>query len=246
MVERLFPMQRSEIGGIFVRTRPITCSSCEQPGEIIDRTKCGLPSVQVQRILTAKGWEIGASDKHDLCPKCKTAKRQERRDRRGKSVNGNGHAVVAPEEPKVMHAPQNTIAPSISEQAPPEPTRSEKRIIVAKLEEVYADETAGYKTPWTDAKVAVDLGVPQAWVVAIRDELFGPANDNQEIRDMMERATAAASEAHKLLAEAKSLRAEASALVDRVNAHNKQVAEVGKKLDGMLILAERITRSLKA
>jgi hypothetical protein len=53
-------------------------------------------------------------------------------------------------------------------------TRTEKRIIYAKLEEVYADETTGYRGSWTDERVAIDLGIPKEWVSLIREDAFGP------------------------------------------------------------------------
>ncbi len=53
----------------------------------------------------------------------------------------------------------------IRDQEPPaELTRENRRIILAKLEEVYVDEKTGYSPGWTDAKLALDLGVPRAWV----------------------------------------------------------------------------------
>jgi hypothetical protein len=52
--------------------------------------------------------------------------------------------------------------------------KAEKRIIFAKLNDVYEDEKVGYSGDWSDAKVAKDLGVPVAWVKEVRDESFGP------------------------------------------------------------------------
>ena len=51
-------------------------------------------------------------------------------------------------------------------------TRAERRIIFAKLEEVYEDEERGYKVPWTDAAVANRFG-PGAAHHAMAT--FGPA-----------------------------------------------------------------------
>lgn len=53
-------------------------------------------------------------------------------------------------------------------------TRDERRLIWAKLEEVYLDERSGFTAGWTDERVAVDLGVPRAWISTIREENFGP------------------------------------------------------------------------
>lgn len=139
-----------------------------------------------------------------------------------------------------------SIPPAVSETAPAEMSRSDRRVIFAQLEECYADETSGYKTPWTDAGVAKHLGVPQAWVATVREENFGPAQDNQEIRDLLARGAAAAKEAQSLLNDAKAISQEVRALVERVNEHSKRCTEVGKSLAGLIAIGDRIERSLKA
>lgn len=241
------------IDGQKVTVRRIICASCGDPGEIADRTRGGLPSVIVERNFKSKGWEVGASEKHDFCPACIKKRQTERRSRRVKPV-----ATIKEEETpmKSLHAigpalmngasSLNGIAPAISETPPGEASRIQKRIINTKLEEVYGDETTGYKTPWTDAAVAKDLSVPVAWVVAIREEFFGPAADNSEIRDMLSRVTDASLAATKVLDQAKAIRIEAAGMVERVNSLSKEATEIGKTLNGLLTIAERIERSLKA
>lgn len=59
---------------------------------------------------------------------------------------------------------------------PRAPSLDEKRLINMKLAEVYAD--GGYVTPWTDQRVADDLGVPRAWVTEIREGFYGPEGSN--------------------------------------------------------------------
>lgn len=200
-----------------------------------------VPKVIIQS-FTRKGWEIGANEKHDFCPKCAQARIAERRARRIKTI-------AKPEEPQVPAVNGShvtTIPPAISAEPPAEMGRTEKRIIFAQLQEVYEDETSGYKTPWTDAGVAKHLGVPQAWVAFVREENFGPAADNQEIRAMLERVKLAAGEAETILAEAKAIRNEGAGLVERINALAKQASEVGRALAGLTAIAERIERSVKA
>ncbi|SOC48417.1 hypothetical protein SAMN05892877_1631, partial [Rhizobium subbaraonis] len=55
-------------------------------------------------------------------------------------------------------------------------TVEDRRLINMKLAEVYAD--GGYVTPWTDQRVADDLGVPRAWVTEIREGFYGPEGSN--------------------------------------------------------------------
>lgn len=217
-----------------IGVRRLTCATegCGFQGEIIDRSHDGLPSGVVRRKFEQKGWEVGNNERHDFCPKCVEAKRAERRARRFKPV------LISGGEAKAM--------PTTTADAPAEMTRADKRLIFAKLEEVYVDETSGYKTPWTDAAVAKDMAVPVAWVVAIREENFGPAADNSEIRDMLERVKVAAREANTVLAQAKMIRTDGAALVERVNKLTHECTDIGKKLDGLLVLAERIERATRA
>jgi len=222
---------------------------CGQPGEIFDRYTSGMVPKVIQQNFERKGWEIGKNEKHDFCPKCVAQRAADRRAKKIKPISMNGHKAVVPQEaaqmplmPQTVHA----IPPSVSEAAVPEISRADKRVIFAKLEEVYGDEKSGYKTPWTDAAVAKDLGVPQAWVALVREDSFGPVNDNGEIRDMFERMKAYGAEARALLDEAKLIRADGAALVERVNKLAKDATEIGKKLDGLGIICDRVERSLKA
>lgn len=126
-------------------------------------------------------------------------------------------------------------------------SRADRRIIFAKLEEVYLDEERGYHAPWTDQSVAKDLGshIPVGWVVQIREENFGSVKDNGEIRAMVKRVEDAAAEAKTYLSEVKQVRADAAALVEKVNALAKRSTEVAKTVEAMLALAERIERSVR-
>ena len=136
--------------------------------------------------------------------------------------------------------------PMVNGEVPTEMSRSDRRIIFAKLEEVYQDEEIGYRNPWTDVTVARDLGshIPVAWVAQVREENFGPAKDNGEIRGMLTRVEAEAVEARKILAECKTIRIEASNLVERINGLMKRATESGKSLDGLIAIASRIERSV--
>lgn len=126
-------------------------------------------------------------------------------------------------------------------------TRMDRRIIFAKLEEVYESEETGYKPGWTDLNVAKHLGqhIPVGWVAQVREEAFGPAKDNEEIRDMLARVNTAATDASKLLEDCKKHRIEVTALVESTNALMKRAAEIGKTLDGLTAIADRIERMVR-
>ena len=70
------------------------------------------------------------------------------------------------------HVEAKREAQPIADDAPM--TRADRRIVFAKLEEVYVDEREGYRDDWSDAKVAADLGVPVGWIKEVRDDNFGP------------------------------------------------------------------------
>lgn len=64
-------------------------------------------------------------------------------------------------------------------------TREDRRIIFEKLNDVYLDEARGYAPGNSDKSVAESLGCPRAWVAQIRDENFGAARDNEDVRDLL-------------------------------------------------------------
>lgn len=134
------------------------------------------------------------------------------------------------------------IRPSVEIDAPTKPRemqRSDRQIIISKLMDVYIDEKQGYASPWTDLKVAEDLGVPRAWVEKLRDENFGPARDNEEIREMLANCNTVLELAEKRLAEARELWAKANAL-------NADIAEGRRAVEALQKQAERIAKAVAA
>lgn len=82
-----------------------------------------------------------------------------------------------------------------SETPPREMSRDDRRVIFAKLDEVYLDEKRGYDSGWSDHKVASDLGVPRKWVEIIRAENFGAIGTNEDMADFLSKAEILAAEA---------------------------------------------------
>ncbi len=104
-------------------------------------------------------------------------------------------------------------------------TRDERRLIWAKLDEVYVDEKAGYSAGWTDARLAEDLGVPRAWVSTIRDENFGPDQSEELQRTVAEaRAVMAANTEHAKAVEA--LMQQGAALLKRAEAVERSLRRI--------------------
>jgi uncharacterized Zn finger protein (UPF0148 family) len=105
---------------------------------------------QMHAKLVGHGWELfkGAL----LCPKCKAER---------KVVKMN--PASAPKEAEA--------------EAPPEPTRPQKRAIMDLLEEVYDTKSECYRRGDTDDTIAAVLEVRPGWVSKLREEFFGPAGN---------------------------------------------------------------------
>jgi predicted transcriptional regulator len=99
------------------------------------------------------------------------------------------------------------------EEAQKEMSKADRRIIFNKIEDVYGDETIGYKGDWSDDRVAEDLGVSVEWVALIRDENFGPAR-NQALA----------------LAETRKAGEEVMAMIEKINATKASIEELSKAL----------------
>jgi hypothetical protein len=137
-------------------------------------TKTGVISpVHAKNWFNDKGWYVAKTPSGDLCPD------HYHHDGRPKKED----RVTTPPPPSIPT--ENVIATAIMSEpveafAPPVPMqdyipKTDKRLIIAKLEEVYEDETRGYRKGWSDLRVAGDLGVDQEWVELIRASIFGPA-----------------------------------------------------------------------
>lgn len=207
----------------------------------------GVHTVQqnlAEKIFARKGWHIGRRRKLDMCPHCVQRDREERNARRT-AANAKTDPTIAdiwPAKPvaaNVIHLPSTSVAKDTpmtnhtksgltAVVEPREMTRADKRIIFNKLEEVYADETAGYTSGWSDQRVATDLGVPLDWVRALRDENFGPEGHSPEAKAIFD-------ETRKLLDQA---RGERDALLAKAN---ELVALAGKLLGEL----DRMERKLQ-
>lgn len=146
------------------------------------------------KIFGQKGWTVGSKEKHDRCPACTRKHADGRRALEEKVV------PMSPRPPvgfiqEMDNSRQNKKAEThVHHVIPPEPmSKQDRRVIFAKLQDVYIDEQVGYGAGWDDEKVAVDLGVPRAWVAEVREENFGPEKSEQ-VAKLLE-------DGHKLMAE---------------------------------------------
>jgi len=234
MTGRVFEKGQIIMGGQRVGAFTLRCSHpiCRNSADIINRSSIKSCSAAKLRVgFENKGWYVGDRISEDLCPDHARAALEERRARRRphatnlKLVTTEGQEIMAVEPPKAM-------------------SRDDKRIINAKLHDVYINEREGYQTPWTDKKVAEDLGVPLAWVVEIREDLFGPAADNSEVREYLERAEKAKADAADLLAKIHTqiitIEGEAATLPKL----KQLAAEIARQLDATNVTGQRIQRAV--
>ena len=180
-----------------IKSLPLNSSHHSRPQSWLDNV--------VKRKLEAAGWKTLKAKDGPVCPSCVSAAGV--KGAKGPAFSsGNAFDKIAAglneaidvarctAEPSKLHVievrPEDQAKPipikdfkdlDILTPKPPELTKENRRAILAKLEDVYVDETTGYSAGWTDAKVAADLGVPRAWVTTLRSENFGPEG-NEEIK----------------------------------------------------------------
>jgi hypothetical protein len=134
-------------------------------------------------------------------------------------------------------SPTNVHHLPVIVEPPVEMGRDDRRIIFAKLDEVYLSAEQGYSSGWTDHRIAADLGVPRAWVEQVREEMFGPARDNEDIREARAELAAirgdmtiCASRIEALFNEVKAAKEEFAALRQRADRFEKRVGEIEKQV----------------
>lgn len=147
----------------------VYCSKCSATENVVVNSfgQAGEPEY-VSRKFRNKGWIIGSRETGDICPACQEKKKQKQ-----------------PESTVVSLVRASDIMPNIKAEPPREMTREDRRLVFAKIDEVYLDEKQGYSTGWSDKKVSQDLGVPQAWVKSIREENFGIEGANEDLRQVL-------------------------------------------------------------
>jgi hypothetical protein len=164
----------------------------------------------IARKLEAKGWQIGRIETSHRCPRCSNVIKAKFEANAAEKQTENQMT----EKLKVVKDNMRVM------------TRDDRRIIFEKLNEVYINDKVGYGDGWTDEKVAVDLGVPRAWVKLIRDENFGDEVANENIREQIKNA-------RNVLVQIKAIEpslAEAQRLIAVADKIEKSLAEIANVL----------------
>lgn len=192
----------------------ITCSACGTEAFFpILSNGMRRPHIAAQQHFQHEGWVVGSSHRKDRCPKCVLAKKEKPMP---KSVPVEAPVALKADPPREM-------------------TRADRRIIMEKLDEVYGDQC--YKTPWTDAALAKDLGTPRAWISEVRDQCFGPEGSNPLFDEFESRLEAVAPKVVSIVDKAKNL-------FDQVYQLRQQTEDVAKEMADLKRIGGRIEREI--
>lgn len=211
----LEPIQAPD--GRYRRVHRFVCCKCGKTHQI-GASDNGLPMTRdfLEKKLRAGGWEIGKTKEYDICPDCVMKARKEKRERKHMNANAANANVVQVE-------PEHR-----------EPSREDKRIIIAELESVYVDEKTGYSGLWSDQRVAEKLCVPRKWVSDVREDLFGPEGSSEGAKELLSEAKAIRDGYSDLARKAQEAHAahmdEARKLSEREAAFSRRFAEMQKAM----------------
>ena len=188
------------------------------------------PGDKMRRVVskfTSLGWKVG---KVNTCPSCVREGRAAQM--RFIHASKGDTAMKSNDLDKLGLVPLGGLGPGgrIMD-------RSDRRVIFNKIDEFYGDEKTGYKIGWTDQKVATDLGVPLAWVKAVREENFGPVSSNPEIDAVL-------AEAKKWKDEEGILKRKTETLIEHMNKQAEEVRKLGEELKKHSDKGEMIERSM--
>lgn len=243
MSARTFPFERFQ-GPTPQAVKTTLICRCGNSDDLVQPSGQFVPPASVVRHFSRRGWKVGQRPKNDRCPACNGLSYQASED----VVNDNREAElsksnVEPLKPKATLKDLSQLTRElVRADAPEEPTREERRIIFAKLQDVYIDETKGYDVGWTDHKVATDLAVPRAWVAKIRDENFGPAKDNADIRTVLGNLETLKNEMNSALKACDESRLAAQAKIDELSKNQLWAKDVVRRIEDL----EKLARTLKA
>lgn len=211
MSDRIFPEVPISYGDKSTKAMQITCTCCGAVAYFPHQTGVNRkPPIAATQHFQNKGWVVGSNPRKDFCP-----------------------VHASPAKRKGQKAMADTVA-TIADK-PREMSREDRRIINDKLDEVYAKDA--YKSPWTDAAVAKDLGVPRDWVAQVREQFFGPAGSNP-LYDEFLKETAQMEVAFRTCEEA-TARAEKAAADQR-----QAQGDLSRAMDSYRVLARKVEREI--
>jgi hypothetical protein len=206
---RVFDLATLLIEGKPRRAMRVYCYRCGKPGTCVANAMAyGAGSEDREHRMAARkftnmGWEVDLIRGKHFCPDCQTSPQ------------------VREQPMKKEDVQEATIVPMVAS-AGRKMEPADRRVIYEKMNEVYLDDK-GYAPPWTDETLAKDLGVPRAWVMQIREEMFGPLASNSNIDDAVKAARELAVELKKHTEQASKLDSAAATMLKQLETIIKAV-----------------------
>ncbi|MBB3997216.1 hypothetical protein [Aureimonas pseudogalii] len=170
MGEQHFPILTKMRDGRVVNASSIRCGTCKEEGLSYSASGRPTPNRASSEKFKRMGWVVGSSQRLNRCPSCRPSAIS--------ASNNNQPKIHKLDLEQIVMAKSNP--PAVTE-PPREMTRDDRRIIFAKLNEVYIGEDQGYSAGWSDQKISDDLGTPKSWVERIREENFGSISTNENV-----------------------------------------------------------------
>ncbi len=212
-----FVAERDNRGSTVARCTCDECSSqivvkCNHVTRFSDKRPIEINRTQALQKLNDEGWEFVKNVLR--CPECKRKRKE----------------VAVSREPTIVTITPPAVTPLR------QPTREQKRLIVAALDDAYDMAHQRYKGTETDKGIADMLadGIMPGWVAAVREDMFGP-DGNEEMTDLaaelkawMKKVDDGVDAIRKLLVDVDAARAEVRNYQVRLN---KIVAAIGPKAE---------------
>jgi hypothetical protein len=202
---KLTSVQRADAGN-----RQTACEIacvCGEKYHVIQTGQQLMPPDQVKLRFERAGWHVGRGPAGDKCPRCVASEKTKKPNL----------TLVTKEEPAMSRA-----AP------PPAMSRDDRRVIFAKLNDIYLDEKTGYSDGWSDIRVAEDLGVPRAWIEEIRRENFGEAVASPDISKFLTDVAQLEEDGRVIVAARAELTTKMASFSERLTALTKTAADIKK------------------
>ena len=152
----------------------LECTQCGTRDEWTIAGPCP-PAEILPKHFTTKGWNLR---KRPICPQCTAQAKKE-----------NPMSDLKSEKPANM--PQLQIVPT-------DAVKAARRDATEKLLFHFDAAKGCYEEGWSDARIAKETGMPEAWVSKRREEDFGPLKEPGEFAEVRAEAKALASEIGKL------------------------------------------------
>jgi len=225
----IFPFRKGKPDkfGFTPMYRRAQCSKCLTTTSYVDTTKNGATDHIVALNLRKRKWIIDEQDEQHVCTKCQGLPATlGRRYSYMKPPKTEAPAMFFKSKPKpnIEETPTSDIVtptPVEVERNLAAPTPAELRRIRHLLDDLYDLEGQRYKESYTDATLAVVVGVPEHWVLIERELAYGPAESPESEEEAQVRML------NELVAQARYHAEEANAALQLVE---EKVDAIKKKL----------------